>query len=533
MTISGYQGTDTSYSSASKYSISNYKKTTTNNQPSSSKPKTTFEPPVPKNDETQPPPNPHRLEGKEEWAIPSNIATPGQWETVVSSSKKKPKEEKEIEKKTTTHDNAPEFQDDDEEEEDLRNFKIQEKQLPTQDLEDDDNNKEGPLFKKHLEGWILVFVSSIACILGASVVFIDKCNFWSSGRHQHSVSILENQSFLAASMALASGVLLFSSLAVLLPASRQRLGASGSYLVYLCFFGGAFFTLGLTKIIHALTPDAIHACGGPPSSPCDMEHDSATTSDEEVEQDDLHHHHHHDPAEDEESTMAGANEQAHPYSEDENQPIFIKSHSHHHLEHHYGSTPHHHHQPHLFREAHFRFHHHHHHHPEQNENNEYDHDQHHHQHHHGDQEEYQHFLRIGIQTAVAIGVHKFPEGLIMFISNRASEKLGWAIAAAMSIHNLTEGFMIALPLYLALKSRSAAFGWAALLGGLSQPIGAVLGLLLMRNIDSSKEDLMFGIIFAISMLPQAIKADTRHRYVLPFFFLGIFFVGLTAILKSL
>ena len=85
----------------------------------------------------------------------------------------------------------------------------------------------------------------------------------------------------------------------------------------------------------------------------------------------------------------------------------------------------------------------------------------------------------------------------MFISNKASEKLGWAVAAAMSIHNLTEGFMIALPLYLALKSRTAAFGWAALLGGLSQPIGALLGLLLMRNIDSDKENLMFGITFAV------------------------------------
>ena len=85
----------------------------------------------------------------------------------------------------------------------------------------------------------------------------------------------------------------------------------------------------------------------------------------------------------------------------------------------------------------------------------------------------------------------------MFVSNQASEKLGWAIAAAMSIHNLTEGFMIALPLYLALKSRTAAFGWAALLGGLSQPIGALLGLLLMRNIDSDKENLMFGTTFAV------------------------------------
>ncbi|KAI7848456.1 ZIP zinc transporter-domain-containing protein [Circinella umbellata] len=391
-----------------------------------------------------------------------------------------------------------------------------------------------------LQGWLLVFISSTACILGASVVFIDKCNCWSAGRN----TILENQSFLAASMALASGVLLFSSLAVLLPASRQRLSASKSYLLYLCFFGGALFTLGLTKVIHALTPDAIHACGGPPSSPCDMEHDSSSSSEEEE----------HLYNNDEESNVPGSNQHSHHQQQQDNnhgehQPIISKLNNPQVHGHDYGSTNYHHshhHHPQLFREAHFRFHphsHHHHHHEHEHEHSDAHHD--HNTHHqHEFQNQKSDLLRIGIQTAVAIGVHKFPEGLIMFISNKASEKLGWAVAAAMSIHNLTEGFMIALPLYLALKSRTAAFGWAALLGGLSQPIGALLGLLLMRNIDSDKENLMFGITFAVvsgmmtlitiqSMLPQAIKADTNHRYVLPFFFLGIFFVGLTAVLKSL
>ncbi|KAI8137339.1 Zinc/iron permease [Fennellomyces sp. T-0311] len=344
-----------------------------------------------------------------------------------------------------------------------------------------------------LQGWLLVLVSSLACILGASVVFIDK--LWSAG---HGSSILESRPFLSASMALASGVLLFSSLAVLLPASRNRLGPSSAYLQYACFFGGALFTLCLTTVIHYLTPDAIHACGGPPSpvQSADEEHGADT--------------HHHDDR----------HHQNNVENHDEHQPIK------HHHHHHYGTT-----DAHVLREAHFRFHPHHH-------------EECHDEDHHTSQEDHQHFLRIGIQTAVAISVHKFPEGLIMFVSNQASTKLGWSVAAAMSIHNLTEGFMIALPLYFALRSRMAAFGWAALLGGLSQPIGAVLGLLLMHNIDESQENLMFGIVFALvsgmmtlitiqSMLPQAIKADTEHRYVLPFFFLGIFFVGLTAILKSL
>ncbi|KAI9496481.1 ZIP zinc transporter-domain-containing protein [Zychaea mexicana] len=487
--------------------------------------------------------------GREEWAIPSNIATPGQWQTVapIEGERKNgslaDKGNRANTKKATmtTHDNAPEFQDDDgaEDDEDLRNFKIQEKQLPVDD--DDGGDKE-----TNLQGWFLVIVSSFACILGASVVFIDKC--WSATGHQS--PILQSRAFLSASMALASGVLLFSSLAVLLPASRQRLGSSSSYLVYLCFFGGALFTLALTKLIHALTPDAIHACGGPPSpaAPDDdgenahLHHDLEHGDDGDSNQHDI---------DQTRRTASGSAEEHHRRHPDENQPIKCNLHQ----NQHYGTTttannhghrhhdPNQHHSDTLFREAHFRLH------PHRHQQQHHNHHHHHHDqyHEHDDQtsrEDYQHFLRMGIQTAVAIGVHKFPEGLIMFVSNRASAKLGWSITAAMSIHNLTEGFMIALPLYFALRSRMAAFGWAALLGGLSQPIGAVLGLVLMRNIDQSQEDVMFGTTFALvsgmmtlitiqSMLPQAIKADTDHRYVLPFFFLGIFFVGLTAILKSL
>lgn len=149
----------------------------------------------------------------------------------------------------------------------------------------------------------------------------------------------------------------------------------------------------------------------------------------------------------------------------------------------------------------------------------------------------------------------------MFVSSQASSALGLSVCIAMSIHNLTEGFMIALPLYYATRSRSSAFSYAALMGGLSQPLGALIGLLLVENISQTKEDLMFGIVFGCvsgmmslitiqvntmdiimyqilisciqSMLPQAIRADDHQQYVLVFFFLGIFLVGLSSILEEL
>ena len=145
---SEYQGSDLS----SKYSISNYVKSSSS---FSSKQKTTFEPPPPSslskdNDtEEEQVSSSHQLEGREEWAIPSNIATPGRWETVSTPKMKTATMDNDKkDKKTTTHDNKPEFQDDEaEDEEDLKNFKIHEKQLFLDDKDDNDNSEQ-PLFKK-------------------------------------------------------------------------------------------------------------------------------------------------------------------------------------------------------------------------------------------------------------------------------------------------------------------------------------------------------------------------------------------------
>lgn len=85
----------------------------------------------------------------------------------------------------------------------------------------------------------------------------------------------------------------------------------------------------------------------------------------------------------------------------------------------------------------------------------------------------------------------------MFISNESSSQLGLSVAAAMTIHNFIEGFLIALPLFYATGSKLAAFSYAALLGGMSQPLGAVLGLLVIRNVKQLEEDFLFGIVFGV------------------------------------
>jgi zinc transporter, ZIP family len=97
------------------------------------------------------------------------------------------------------------------------------------------------------------------------------------------------------------------------------------------------------------------------------------------------------------------------------------------------------------------------------------------------------FLSIGLQTSLAIALHKLPEGFITYATNHASPTLGLTVFIALFIHNITDGFALALPLFLAIRSRTKAIFWASLLGGISQPAGAGLAALWIWYTDRGKD----------------------------------------------
>ncbi|HIT84746.1 MAG TPA: zinc transporter ZupT [Candidatus Ornithomonoglobus intestinigallinarum] len=99
--------------------------------------------------------------------------------------------------------------------------------------------------------------------------------------------------------------------------------------------------------------------------------------------------------------------------------------------------------------------------------------------------------RMGIMTALAIGIHNFPEGLATFTSALKEPQLGVAIAAAIAIHNIPEGIATAVPIYFSTGSKKKAF-WVSLLSGMAEPVGAVMGYMLLRNFFN---DFTFGILF--------------------------------------
>ncbi|MCJ1337351.1 hypothetical protein MMC09_002633 [Bachmanniomyces sp. S44760] len=111
------------------------------------------------------------------------------------------------------------------------------------------------------------------------------------------------------------------------------------------------------------------------------------------------------------------------------------------------------------------------------------------------------FLSIGLQTSIAIALHKLPEGFITFATNHANPELGFAVFVALFIHNITEGFAMALPLYLALGSRWKAMFWSSLLGGFSQPLGAGVAALWFKIAgrgDMAPGERVYGCMFAVT-----------------------------------
>ncbi|KAK3494627.1 Zinc/iron permease [Neurospora hispaniola] len=111
------------------------------------------------------------------------------------------------------------------------------------------------------------------------------------------------------------------------------------------------------------------------------------------------------------------------------------------------------------------------------------------------------FLSIGLQTVIAIALHKFPEGFITYATNHVNPSLGFNVFMALFVHNIAEGFSMALPLYMALNSRFKAIAWATLLGGLSQPLGAgvaVLWFKVAKHSNITINGTAYGCLFAVT-----------------------------------
>lgn len=147
-------------------------------------------------------------------------------------------------------------------------------------------------------------------------------------------------------------------------------------------------------------------------------------------------------------------------------------------------------------------------------------------------------LRIGLFTAIAIGIHNLPEGIATFIAGMSDITVGISIAIAIAIHNIPEGIAVSVPVFYATGSKRKALVWT-IISGFSEPVGAVLGYGILTMFNSRA---LLGYVFALvagimiyisfdELLPAAHRYGKHHTAIYGLLS-GIIIIGISLIILS-
>jgi len=127
-------------------------------------------------------------------------------------------------------------------------------------------------------------------------------------------------------------------------------------------------------------------------------------------------------------------------------------------------------------------------------------------------------MRGGLLIGLALCLHNFPEGFLVFMSALDDPNTGLAVAIALGIHNIPEGIAVGAPIYAVTKKRFKTIGYTALTGA-AEPIGAILGFLLLKDfLSGATLGWVFGIVAGMmvficvdELLPAAKRFETNQR----------------------
>ncbi len=153
----------------------------------------------------------------------------------------------------------------------------------------------------------------------------------------------------------------------------------------------------------------------------------------------------------------------------------------------------------------------------------------------------QHGLHFSLQKAwlfiIAITLHKLPEGLAVGVAYSAEDFMNPdSLVIGIALHNIPEGLTIAISLVAAHSSKLKA-ALTALLIGMVQPLGAVIGLLTMDYSDKivplgmamAGGTLLFVVINEI--LPETYGTKQTEKSAFAVFLGFIFMTYLTMVME--
>lgn len=140
--------------------------------------------------------------------------------------------------------------------------------------------------------------------------------------------------------------------------------------------------------------------------------------------------------------------------------------------------------------------------------------------------------KIGILNMLILFLHNLPEGIAVFTSSVASQRLGLKIALSIGAHNLPEGICIAVPIYYSTGDRRKAFFYT-FLSGVAEPIGAIITWLFLKpfisicflNVTLYFVGCLMLTIAILEILPEVLSYK-RYFYILIGLLLSLFILFL-------
>lgn len=123
--------------------------------------------------------------------------------------------------------------------------------------------------------------------------------------------------------------------------------------------------------------------------------------------------------------------------------------------------------------------------------------------------------RLGFVLAIVLTIHNAPEGILVGVGAIKSPQLGLTLCAAIFMHNIAEGFVVAVPTLAGTGSKRAAL-MLTFISGMSEPLGAAVGVLFMRTWFSTVLEAAINVVLCgvggimigvslLELLPQAVR----------------------------
>jgi len=155
-----------------------------------------------------------------------------------------------------------------------------------------------------------------------------------------------------------------------------------------------------------------------------------------------------------------------------------------------------------------------------------------------DEDARKHLQRMGLLSALAIGLHNMPEGIATYIGTVENASVGASLAIGIGLHNIPEGIAVAAPIYFATGSRWRGLMWCAI-SALAEPFGGFLAWIAIGDgMNPISEGILFGLVCGImvcicikELWPTAYRfAGGKTQYVALGSFAGMFIMVSSLIL---